>query len=58
MWNISDFEKAEIRREFEQYFTRLYEGLGAANTADTVASVVSTHRIQRHMSDFSEKSDM
>ena len=58
MWNITDFEKAEIRREFESYFTRLFEGLGVLNTTDTVASVVSTHPIQRHMSDFSEKSDM
>lgn len=52
MWNISDFEKAEIRRVFEGYFTRLYEGLGVVDTADTVASVVSTHDHHKKVEDF------
>ncbi len=52
MWNISDFEKAEIRREFEGYFTRLFEGLGVTDTTGTVASVVSTHEQHKKVEDF------
>jgi fructose/tagatose bisphosphate aldolase len=52
MWNISDFEKAEIRREFEGYFTRLFQGLGVVDTTDTIASVVSAHPIHKKVDEF------
>ncbi|HEY3290156.1 MAG TPA: class II fructose-bisphosphate aldolase [Anaerolineae bacterium] len=53
IWNLTDFEKAEIRRQFEQFFTRLYHGLGVEDTVGTVDSVVTQHPIHKRVEDFS-----
>ena len=52
MWNLSDFERSEIRRVFEEDFARLYESLGVRNTTDTVSNVVQMHRIHKRVQDF------
>ncbi|MCL4507277.1 MAG: class II fructose-bisphosphate aldolase [Chloroflexi bacterium] len=52
VWNISDFERAEIRRLFEDHFTSLYTALGVNDTAATVANIVATHHIHKRLQDF------
>ena len=52
IWNITDFEKAEIRRLFEEHFTSLYTALGVNDTAAMVANIVLTHQIHKRLEDF------